>query len=197
MADSYKTRTWKGRQQAYIQNPSTGKYGWYNIEEKYMTDYGRSVQAQITSFDEDVNYYVGDSNFNYKWDADTKEARLRRNIMYVLDTKIGEQHSVIKDVDLLHDRIREELDAMSDFEIINFAREHKDDIQLFFDYRTELTTGDYSELDAQTLKLLDALDISVDSYVYILDVPSEVRNKLSMINDYLDLKKELRDMHND
>ena len=57
MADSYKTRVWKGRQQAYIQNPNTGKYGWYNIEDRYMTDYGREVQASITALDEDDNYY--------------------------------------------------------------------------------------------------------------------------------------------
>ena len=105
MVESYKTRVWKGRLQAYIQNPTTQKSGWYNIEEKYMTDYGREVQASITSFDESDDYYEPHESFDYKWDADTKEARLRRNIMYVLDTKIGEQRSIINDVDYLHQKI--------------------------------------------------------------------------------------------
>ena len=155
MANSQKTRMWKGRQQAYLQNPNTGKYGWYNIEEKYMTDYGRDVQASITALDEDYNYVLPYDGYDPKWDAETKEARLRRNIMYVLDTKIGTQRSVIRDADILHDMIRARLSEMSDFQIILFSRENKDELQLFFEYETYLHNSDYGELDAQTLKLLE------------------------------------------
>ena len=82
MVESFKTRVWKGRQQAYIQNPNTVKYGWYNTESQYMTEYGKSVQATITSFDTDEKYfdYMNESStdsFDYdhymKWEADTKE----------------------------------------------------------------------------------------------------------------------------
>lgn len=192
MADSYKTRVWKGRQQAYIQNPNTGKYGWYNIEDRYMTDYGREVQASITALDEDDNYYSYssdsfDDDHYFKWEADTKEARLRRNIMYVLDTKIGEQHSIIKDVDYLHQKIFNILDDMSDFQLINFSREYKKELQLFFDYKTYIN-NDYSELDARTLKLLDGLGINAEIFMEINEVPSEVRQKLSVLNERLSLE---------
>ena len=71
--------------------------------------------------------------------------------MYVLDTKIGEQHSIIKDVDYLHQKIFNILDDMSDFQLINFSREYKKELQLFFDYKTYIKHKFYLYLTNQTM----------------------------------------------
>lgn len=163
-----------------------------------MTEYGKSVQATITSFDTDEKYldYINESStdsFDYdhymKWEADTKEARLRRNIKYVLDTKIGEQKSAIKDIYLLQDEIVRALDDMSDFELINYSREHTKELQLFFEYKTYIN-NDYSELDARTLKLLEGLGIDIDEHIQTMNVPDKVVQKLIK----LDAKLRLEDV---
>ena len=191
MVQAYKTRIWKGRQQAYITNPETGGRGWYNIEEKYMTDYGREVQNAITGLEEED---FDKKDFNPKWDASTKEARLRRNVMNVLDTKIGEKRTVLQNVDELHNLIEQRLDEMSDFEIKQFGREYADEIQLFFEYKTFLDNS-YAELDARTIKLLEGLGIDISEYMPLEKVSEEVQAKLLNLNDLIDIRKEARSVN--
>ena len=154
-----------------------------------MTQKGRQIQADLT--DTVIGDEFTEVDFDPKFDADTKEARLRSNIRTVLEARIGNKSTIIH-VDELQDAIVNKLSEMSDIEVINFSREHKDEIQLFFEYKTFLDSDGYGDLDARTLKLMDGLGIDIDEYMNKAEVKSEVKTKLLLINDLVDLKKELR-----
>lgn len=177
----FTTRSGNKLNQAYLYNPEKDSYGWYNIDEDYITSKGRELEEAI-AYSHDFNSDVG-----------TLEDRLRTNIEKVLDTDlkgkaedIGLKNNYGKFVNL-YNAMSDKLDSMSALEIYTFAQQNGKYINLFFEYK-EHTHGDYSDLNARVIKLAEALGVDYKKYVDADAVPESVQQKLINLEGVSDLE---------
>lgn len=169
-----KSYTKNGITKTYLYNPATEKYGWYNTS-NFATDYGRNM---FKDYDE-IAYRT--------YNGDTKASILRTNIKTVI-TKSSNRN--IEGMDELMDEIYDRIDAMSDYEIDQFAEYNKKSINLYFEYEDVVDTG----VDARIINLADALGIDIYDYIEKDDIPDKVKFTLQNINDYINLEQEFKDV---
>ena len=169
-----KSYTKNGITKTYLYNPSTEKYGWYNVGES-ATSFGRSL---FKDYDE-----IAYRTFN----EDTRASILRTNIKTVL-TKSGDRN--IKGMDNLIDEIYERIDGMSDYEIDQFAEYNKKSINLYFEYE-DITDGG---VDARIMNIAKSLGISIYDYIESEDIPEIVQTTLKNINEFVKFDKEFDDI---
>lgn len=170
-----KSYTKNGITKMYMYNPSTEKYGWYNVGD-YATDMGRSL---MNEYEEYAPRTFAD---------ETKAARLRENIKTVVESVSDDVN--IDGMDELLDAIYDKVDSMSDYEIDVFSEYNKKSINLYFEYKDVNVEG----LDARVIHIAKSLGINVYDYVESDKVPENVKSILTNINEVVRFNKEFEDL---
>lgn len=176
----FKTKSGQIRNQAYLYNPLKDSYGWYNIDEQYITKKGR----ELTQAKQEARAFVNEA------DIGDKEARLRANIQKVLDSRLDAGRSEIPGIRNLYEAMVERLDNMSDLEIMIFAEENARYIEHFFEYEIEYSHGAYADIDARTYRVAQGLGINPSDYLISEEVPQTVQNALNRLDDKISLSGE-------
>lgn len=158
--------TKSGVTKAYLYNPETEKYGWYNTG-KYATEKGMSL------FEDSVGYV-----------DEEKVDRLRTNMKTVLREIASNNH--VDGIDDLINILYDEIDSLSDLEVDSFANENSKAIQLYFEYKDVNEAG----VDARIMKISSALGVDIYEYVDKEKVPEKVQNILNNIEHVVKFEKD-------
>lgn len=168
-------KAWLGRRytdkrtgitKAYLYNPETEKYGWYNTGE-HTTEKGESLIMDAVG-------YVDEE----------KVDRLRTNMKTVLREIANNNH--IDGMDELLERLYSEINNLSDVEIDSFAQQNSKAIQLYFEYKDVNEAG----VDARIMKLAKSLGVDIYQYIQNESVPRDVQTILDNIEHVVRFDKE-------